>query len=195
MPGVIVENEKKLQDDDWIVEVDDDMDDSDESDDAEDSDDDDGKEDDAEDSDDDDGKEDDAEDRNREQLAEIRMMLANIVRDLADIRMTMEDNFKQMLLTLEALPDKVSEILAQHLAGPSVSHEPGPTPASTTVDSVASKPDSASSSHAPAPAVDAPPANTGCTPERVPASLVPAAAAVPIPPIEAGDTHMPDSAA
>lgn len=186
MPGVIVENEKKLQDDDWIVEVDDDMDDSDEGDDAEDS-------------DDDDGKEDDAEERNREQLAEIRMMLANIVRDLADIRMTMEDNFKQMLLTLEALPDKVSEILAQHLAGPSVSHEPGPTPASTTVDSVASKPDSASSSHAPAPApapaVDALPANIGCSPERVPAFLVPAAAAVPIPPIEAGDTHMPDSAA
>ncbi|KAG5617377.1 hypothetical protein H5410_017201 [Solanum commersonii] len=184
MPGLVVENEKKLQDDDWIVEVDDDMDDSDEGDDAEDS-------------DDDDGKEDDAEERNREQLAEIRMMLANIVRDLADIRMTMEDNFKQMLLTLEALPDKVSEILAQHLAGPSVSHEPGPTPASTTVDSVASKPDSASSSPAPAPAVDAPPANTGCTSERIPAFLVPAAAAaaVPIPPIEAGDTHMPDAAA
>ncbi|KAK6794721.1 hypothetical protein RDI58_008174 [Solanum bulbocastanum] len=192
MPGPIVENEKKLQDDGWIVEVDDDIDDSDEGDDAEDSD----EGDDAEDSDDDDDKEDDAEERNREQLAEIRMMLANIVRDLADIRMTMENNFKQMLLTLEALPDKVSEILAQHLAGPSVSHEPGPTPASTMVDSVASKPDSASSSHAPAPApaVDALPANIGCSPERVPAFLVPAAA-VPIPPIEAGDTHMPDAAA
>ncbi|KAK4734804.1 hypothetical protein R3W88_009065 [Solanum pinnatisectum] len=181
MPGLSVENEKKLQDDGWIVEVDDDMDDSDEGDDSEDS-------------DDDDDKEDDAEERNREQLAEIRMMVANIVRDLADIRMTMEDNFKQMLLTLEALPDKVSEILAQHLAGPSVSHVPGPTPASTTVDSVASKPDSASSSHAPAPAIDALPANIGCSPERVPAFLVPAAA-VPIPPIEAGDTHMPDAAA
>ncbi|XP_055826772.1 uncharacterized protein LOC129895139 [Solanum dulcamara] len=181
MPGLIVETEKKLQEDDWIVEEDDDMDNSDEGDDADDS-------------DDDDDKEDDAQEPTREQLAEIRMKLANIEREIADIRMMMEDNFKQILLTLEALPNKVSEILAHHLAGLSVSHEPGPTPAPTTVDSVASKPDSASSSPAHAPDVDAPPATTSCTPDRAPAFLIPAVV-VPIPPIEAGDTHMPDAAA
>lgn len=119
-----------------------------------------------------------------EQLAEIRMKLANVQRDLADIRIMMKDNFKQILLTLEALPNKVSEILAQHVAGLSVSHEPGLIPTSTTV---ASKPDSASSSPAHAPDVDA-------TPDRTPAFLAPAAVAS-IPPIEVGDTHMPDATA
>lgn len=38
MPGLVVETEKKLQEDDWIMEDDDDVDDSDEDNDSEDSD-------------------------------------------------------------------------------------------------------------------------------------------------------------
>ncbi|KAK4351038.1 hypothetical protein RND71_030351 [Anisodus tanguticus] len=46
------------------------------------------------------------------------------------------DNFQKILHMLEALV-KFTEILAQRSASPSVSHEPGPTPASTTAAAAA----------------------------------------------------------
>ncbi|KAM3381690.1 hypothetical protein P3S68_007263 [Capsicum galapagoense] len=89
----------------------------------------------------------------REELAELR-------KELAAIKMMVADNLKQILM-VESLTNKVLEMLAQY--------SPGPTLASITVDTVAPKPDSISSS--PAPAVAA------------------------VPPVAVGNAHMPDATA
>ncbi|KAM3319676.1 hypothetical protein P3S67_006876 [Capsicum chacoense] len=110
--------------------------------------------DDVDDSDDSDDSDDDKEEQS------LRVELAELRKELAAIKMMVADNLKQILM-VESLTNKVLEMLAQY--------SPGPNLASITVDTVAPKPDSISSS--PAPAVAA------------------------IPPVVVGNAHMPDATA
>ncbi|XP_060206380.1 uncharacterized protein LOC132634095 [Lycium barbarum] len=71
-----------------------------------------------------------------EQSADIKMKLANIERELADFKNMVADSFEKIFVMLEALV-KFTEILVQLSAGPSVSHEPGPTPTAPTTDATA----------------------------------------------------------
>ncbi|PHT53545.1 hypothetical protein CQW23_08007 [Capsicum baccatum] len=139
MPGLIVEPEKKLLEDHLY----DDVDDSDDSD------------------DDKEGETDELAFRFTDRTSmHFEIAEQSLREELAAIKMMVADNLKQILM-VESLTNKVLEMLAQY--------SPGPTLASITVDTVAPKPDSISSS--PAPAVAA------------------------IPPVAVGNAHMPDATA